>query len=333
MVEYRLLTIWRIEAPLEDVYAAIHNSLRWPDWWPDAQDVEQTAAGDVDGINNIRRYSWQGQLPYRLVFEVRTTRIETLVAIEGRAQGDLDGFGCWHFSRRGAVSIVRCEWHVRSTRWWMNLIAPLARSVFIRNHARVMEHGGEGLARWLGAPLLGQENIDLMAQTITPRAWPAQQERGRIEPVLALVAGLGAGMIATVAQLVLWWLAEMPVAETLFRDARLTAALVMGTGVLPPPSTPKWDILLVATLIHFSLSIVYALILAHLAGRLRTGQALLAGALYGLAIYVVNLYGLTALFPWFTVARDGVTLIAHLVFGIALVGGCRLFAQGSMERG
>lgn len=32
VAEYRLLTIWRIEAPLEEVYAAIHNAPRWPDW-------------------------------------------------------------------------------------------------------------------------------------------------------------------------------------------------------------------------------------------------------------------------------------------------------------
>lgn len=45
MAEYRLLTIWLIKAPLEEVYAAIHNSLRWPDWWPGMQKVEEVAAG------------------------------------------------------------------------------------------------------------------------------------------------------------------------------------------------------------------------------------------------------------------------------------------------
>lgn len=170
MAEYHLLTIWRISAPLEDVYDAIHNSLRWPDWWAGASNVEQIVAGDADGINSIRRYSWQGQLPYLVVFTVRATRIEKLVTIEGAAQGDLEGIGRWHFFREGAVSIVRYEWHVRSTVWWMNLMAPLARSVFIRNHVMLMQHGGEGLAHLLKAPLLSQENIDLMAEPMPPRA-------------------------------------------------------------------------------------------------------------------------------------------------------------------
>lgn len=333
MAEYRLLTIWRIEAPLEKVYAAIQNSLHWPDWWPGVQKVEQAAAGDADGINSIRRYFWQGQLPYRVAFDVRATRIEALVAIEGCAEGDLQGSGRWHFSREGKVSVVRYEWHVRSTRWWMNLIAPLARPMFIRNHAHLMAQGGAGLARLLGAPLLSQENIDLMAAPPVPNTVGQFRERGSIDPkmvVLVVLVGFGAGIIATAAQLVLWWLAQVPLAATLLRDARLTAALIMGPAVLPPPSTAQWDILLVATLIHFALSVAYALIYAvipaYLAGRLRTGQALLAGAVYGVLIYVVNLYGFTMFFPWFAVARDWVTLVTHIVFGVVLAGGCRMLS-------
>lgn len=165
MAEYRLLTIWRIEAPLEAVYAAIHNTADWPVWWPGVQKVEEVAAGDANGINSVLRYSWQGQLPYQMVFEVRATRIETDLAIEGAAQGDLEGVGRWHFSNEGAVSVVRYEWHVHTTRWWMNLLTPLARSLFIRNHGGLMRQGAEGLAALLGAPLVSQENIDLMAET------------------------------------------------------------------------------------------------------------------------------------------------------------------------
>lgn len=328
MAEYHLLTIWRIEAPLEKVYEAIHQSLRWPDWWPGVQKVEQLLAGEANGVDSLWRYHWQGGLPYQVVFDVRATRIEPWVAIEGTARGDLEGVGRWHFSREGPVSVVRYEWKVRSTRWWMNLTAPVARSIFIRNHSQLMAQGGAGLARLLGAPLVGQENIDLMAENLSPTpAHGSLREGGRIDPAMALITGVGAGILATVAQLVLWWLAEMPLGETLFRDARLTAALLMGQGVLPPPATARWDILLVATLIHFALSVAYALIPAALAGRWRAGPTLLAGALYGWFIYVVNLYGFTLLFPWFAVSRDWVTLVAHLVFGMALAGGCLLFAR------
>jgi hypothetical protein len=330
MAEYHFLTIWRIEAPLEKVYAAIENSLHWPQWWPSVRKVEQKADGAADGVGNIRCYAWQGKLPYRVVFDVRATRIEKLVALEGTAEGDLAGIGRWKFSRQGAVSVVQYEWHVRSQRWWMNIVAPVARSIFTRNHAQIMEQGGKALARLLKAPLVGQQHIDLMAVADPPGvARGGFRQRGRIDLALALLVGLGAGVMATAAQLVLWWLAAMPVLETLFRDARLTAAMVLGSGVLPPPSTAPWDVLLVATLIHFGLSFAYALIPSHLASQLRTGSGLWAGALYGLIIYVVNMYGFTLLFPWFAVVRDWVTLAAHIVFGVALVAGCRVIAVGS----
>ena len=330
MAEYHLLTIWHIDAPLENVYGAILDSLQWPHWWKGSEKVEQKASGDVNGIDSIRRYSWRGELPYSVVFEVRATHIEALVAIEGSAKGDLEGVGRWHFSRKGQVSSVHYEWHVRSTKRWMNLVAPFVRPVFIRNHEYVMAHGGKGLARLLDSRLLSQENIDLMAKGSRPQALPGPlRESGWINPLMLLIAGLSAGAVATLAQLALWWLAEVPVFETLFRDARLTAALVMGPGVLPPPSTAQWDILLVATLIHFALSVLYAFVPVSLVGHLRGWVALAAGGLYGLMIYVVNLYGLTMLFPWFSVARDWITLIAHLVFGLALAAACLLLAGKS----
>jgi hypothetical protein len=321
VAEYHLLTIWRINAPLPKVYDAIHDSMRWPDWWQGAEKVETISGRGREDINSIRRYSWRGKLPYPVVFAVRATRIKKLVAIEGLAEGDLEGMGHWHFSRQGHVSVVRFEWHVRSTRWWMNLLAPFARSIFISNHVHVMTQGGEGLAALLQSPLLSQKSIDLMAKAESPVSdrlrW---RQRGRINPFMIVLSGLFAGTIATIAQLVLWWLADMPILATLIRDARLTAAIIMGSRVLTPPLALQPDILAVATLIHFSLSALYAIGPALLARRLGTLQALVLGVSYGLAIYAVNLHGFTAVFPWFAVSRDWVTLAAHAVFGIALVG-------------
>ena len=158
-------------------------------------------------------------------------------------------------------------------------------------------------------------------------AAPTREWRRPIDPAMVLAVGLAAGVISTAFQLVLWALAGMPVFETLFRDARLTAAVIMGAGVLPPPSTPRWDILLAATLIHFALSVASALVPAALVGRLNTLSAIVGGALYGLAIYAINMYGFTLRFPWFAVARDWVTLATHLVFGITLAWGCLMFAR------
>jgi hypothetical protein len=147
-------------------------------------------------------------------------------------------------------------------------------------------------------------------------------------PVQAALAAVFAGTAATIVQVLLWWLSATPVFETLLRDARLTAAIIMGSGVLAGEPVWRGDVLLIATLIHFGLSFIYAAIALPVARCPGTAVALLAGGVYGLAIYVVNLYGFTLIFPWFDVSRGWVTILTHVAFGVSLIWACRAFDSG-----
>jgi hypothetical protein len=135
----------------------------------------------------------------------------------------------------------------------------------------------------------------------------------------AALAGIAAGVIATLVQIALWSAASEPLPAMLFRDARLTAAIVIGRQVLPPPATFDWSIMLVATLVHFSLSIAYGLTLSVIISRLSASLSLLAGAAFGLFLYAINMYGFTFLFPWFAAARGWITAATHVVFGVVVV--------------
>ena len=136
----------------------------------------------------------------------------------------------------------------------------------------------------------------------------------------AIYAGVAAGIIATAVQIILWWAFWDVLPWILYRDARLAAAIVMGSGVLPPPATFDWAVMSVAILIHVALSITYSIILARFISRCGMPVALLVGVLYGLALFGVNMYGFTMLFPWFAEARDWITLVAHAVFGGSCAG-------------
>lgn len=131
----------------------------------------------------------------------------------------------------------------------------------------------------------------------------------------AVGAGIVAGIIATIVQLALWWIASLPVLHMLLRDARLAAAIVMGSSVLPPPVSFEWNVLLVATLVHFALSAAYGLLQAPLVSRVPLRLAVITGAVFGLSLYAVNMYGFTLLFPWFEASRDWITAITHAAFG------------------
>ncbi|RJG01981.1 SRPBCC family protein [Noviherbaspirillum sedimenti] len=148
---YHLTTLWQFDAPLEIVWDAIFHSEAWPGWWNGAECIVTLERGEADGLGARQRYTWKGVLPYRLSFVMRVTRIEPLRLLEGCVEGDLEGTGCWRFERDQGLTTVRYEWQVRTTRLWMNLLAPLAKPLFRWNHDAIMRAGGIGLARHLRA--------------------------------------------------------------------------------------------------------------------------------------------------------------------------------------
>ena len=152
MAEYSFVTVWRHRAPIEAVYDAIADSLRWPEWWSTVTKVEEIASGDPEtAIGNIRRYTFKGSLPYTLSFDLTVTNTVRPRTLAGSAAGELEGTGVWTLTEQaGGVTVARYDWNVRTTRWWMNLLAPLARSVFKANHDIVMKAGAAGLCTRLG---------------------------------------------------------------------------------------------------------------------------------------------------------------------------------------
>lgn len=134
-----------------------------------------------------------------------------------------------------------------------------------------------------------------------------------------MVAGVVAGTLATLAQVLLWIAAGEDAWALLLRDSRLTAALVLGEPALVPVGSLDVRVVLAATLVHFSLSVLYAAVLLPAAKRLAPVPSLSAGAAFGALLYFFNLHGLTIVFPWFTVTRGSITLAAHIVFGMAVM--------------
>ncbi|SRR5258707_1304532 len=65
--------------------------------------------------------TWKSRLPYRLIFDMETTRVEPMSIIEGRAIGELQGVGRWTITHEAGVTTARYDWKVETTRPWMNL--------------------------------------------------------------------------------------------------------------------------------------------------------------------------------------------------------------------
>ena len=154
MARYKFLTTWVLDAPIERVWDELYASERWPEWWRGVERVQVLEPGDGDRVGELARYTWKSRLPYELVFDMRTTKVERPFFAEGVAQGELAGSGRWRLFEGNGATAVTYEWLVETTERWMNLLAPVARPVFAWNHDVVMRQGGEGLARRLGARLV-----------------------------------------------------------------------------------------------------------------------------------------------------------------------------------
>lgn len=151
MSDYEFITVWSLNAPIDRVWDAIHDVGAWPDWWKGVVSVVELEAGDDDGIGSIRRMTWKSALPYKLEFDSEVVRIEPQKLIEARAFGELDGHGLWQFEEIGSDKTrVQYDWRVKTTKRWMNVLAPVAWPFFRWNHDTIMRWGEDGLKKRLG---------------------------------------------------------------------------------------------------------------------------------------------------------------------------------------
>jgi len=154
MAEYHFVTTYEIQAPLEMVWKAIRDFRHYPAWSRGIFTASELEPGDVDGVGAKVRYKIKGRLPFTLAFDATITRVDPPRILQLQAEGELEGVGRWALQQREKITIVQYTWDVRTNKPWMNFVAPLARPLFEWNHDGVMQEAGQGLARFLDAPLV-----------------------------------------------------------------------------------------------------------------------------------------------------------------------------------
>jgi hypothetical protein len=145
VAEYSFLTAWLVPAPDERVLDDLFDVASWPQWWKGVTQARELEPGGPDGLGKVFTISWRSLLPYELSFVTTVTRVEKPHVMEGSAVGELTGTGRWRLFEHDGVTAVTYEWDVRTTKAWMNALAPAARPIFAWNHDYVMRRGGEGL--------------------------------------------------------------------------------------------------------------------------------------------------------------------------------------------
>ena len=105
MASYEFVTIWRIEAPLEEVWKEIYHTEYWPDWWKGVISVEELKQGDELAVGSIRRYTWRTKLPYKLIFDIETVKVEPMNYLEGNRAVSLKGKVYGSSQRMGKIRL------------------------------------------------------------------------------------------------------------------------------------------------------------------------------------------------------------------------------------
>jgi len=134
--------------------------------------------------------------------------------------------------------------------------------------------------------------------------------------VAAAVSGFVAGAVVMVLELI--W-SSLVLGTDQWSTSHMVAAIVMGRDAL---QSTGFSVGIVATALatHYVLGIIFALVLAAIIAPFHfdssAGMLTLVGAVFGLALYLINFYGMVNFFPWFVEMRGWAALATHLIFGI-----------------
>jgi len=165
-----------------------------------------------------------------------------------------------------------------------------------------------------------------------PQRWASPERRavGRMGVPLDVSAALFASFSAASLVLIAWLACSTTIyAESVWKLPRMTAAMVLGPRVLEPQD--ELDVAVVSTglALHFALALGFGTLAALLVRTVRDGAVAATGAAFGLALYALDLHGMTAFFPWFAPLRTLDTLAAHVLFGIVAATAYRDLALGA----
>lgn len=130
------------------------------------------------------------------------------------------------------------------------------------------------------------------------------------------LAGLIAGIVFAALEMLLM---ALVLGANPWTPVYMIAGIVMGAEALAATGFALGTAV-VGVLVHVVLSVLLGLAIGWLVHRFDMGMALMAGAVIGVAIYLVNFHVFVALFPWFAELRNWITVLNQIIFGMVAAG-------------
>jgi uncharacterized protein YndB with AHSA1/START domain len=156
MTAYRFSMVWKLEAPIEQVWEALRDWENWPTWWRSLKEVKTLKLGNADGVGQVERQSWATPLPIPVTLACQITQIEPPVFYKFKAKGFGSVIGQWHLASTEWGTAVQYILEV-NTNPLIHQLLTASQSFLEGVFYPIMEEGGRGLAQFLQVSFRGME--------------------------------------------------------------------------------------------------------------------------------------------------------------------------------
>jgi uncharacterized protein YndB with AHSA1/START domain len=141
---YHFRDQWTVHAPPSEVWKLISDPTTFPDWWPIYQ--EARFLDDRRGPGSRILLKFRVLLPYTLTIVSTVERIDEPRYSEGSVTGELEGTWSWTLeSLDDGGTRVTFQETVGTRKRLLDLLAPVAYSLFEKNHRIAAERGARGM--------------------------------------------------------------------------------------------------------------------------------------------------------------------------------------------
>jgi uncharacterized protein YndB with AHSA1/START domain len=160
---YHFRSEFTLTSSRDAVWTTLIAAEEWPSWWRWLKRIESireaTSEAGVGAVNRLHIGSPTG---YGFKFEGEITDVDRLRRIDMNLSGEIVGRVRYLLSDdpSGGTRVSYAQL-VETPKWWMNLLAPIARPGFNWNHDKLMTDFGRGLAKASGGELVSSRNWTL----------------------------------------------------------------------------------------------------------------------------------------------------------------------------
>jgi uncharacterized protein YndB with AHSA1/START domain len=160
---YHFLSDFTMTSSREAVWSALSATEEWPSWWRWLKRIDVVRAATSDtGIGAVYRNHIGSPTGYAFRFQGEIVDVDPSRRIDLLLSGEIVGRVRYIVSDEpsGGTHVSYAQL-VETPKWWMNLLAPIARPGFNWNHDKLMTDFGRGLATASGGELVTVRNWTL----------------------------------------------------------------------------------------------------------------------------------------------------------------------------